>query len=49
MDPLSPEVGQPAPGISLGSTAGVPVSLSDALDGKRGVMLAFFPLAFTGG
>lgn len=41
-----PDVGQPAPEFSLPSTAGSAVSLS-ALRG-RNVLLAFFPLAFTG-
>ncbi|HEV8600624.1 MAG TPA: redoxin domain-containing protein [Gemmatimonadales bacterium] len=41
-----PAVGAPAPDFTLPSTSGSPVSLS-ALKGKN-VLLAFFPLAFTG-
>ena len=42
----SPRVGEHAPDFSLDSTAGTPVRLSDHR-GKRNVLLAFFPLAFT--
>jgi len=41
-----PTVGSPAPDFTLDSTVGAPVSLS-SLRGKN-VLLAFFPLAFTG-
>ncbi|MFZ5624382.1 MAG: redoxin domain-containing protein [Gemmatimonadota bacterium] len=41
-----PAVGSMAPDFTLASTAGQPVTLS-ALRGKN-VLLAFFPLAFTG-
>jgi len=43
---IPPHAGQPAPDFTLASTAGQPVTLS-ALRGKP-VLLAFFPLAFTG-
>jgi peroxiredoxin len=41
-----PAIGQPAPDFTLASTSGKDVTLS-ALRGKN-VLLAFFPLAFTG-
>ncbi|HMV31272.1 MAG TPA: redoxin domain-containing protein, partial [Gemmatimonadales bacterium] len=41
-----PAVGSPAPDFTLASTSGENVTLS-ALRGKH-VLLAFFPLAFTG-
>ncbi len=41
-----PTVGAPAPGFALPSTAGVDGALS-AFRGRRHVLLAFFPLAFT--
>jgi peroxiredoxin len=41
-----PTIGSPAPDFTLGSTAGSNVTLS-SLKGKN-VLLAFFPLAFTG-
>jgi peroxiredoxin len=41
-----PTIGAPAPDFTLGSTSGSNVTLS-ALKGKN-VLLAFFPLAFTG-
>lgn len=41
-----PAVGSPAPDFTLSSTSGEDVTLS-ALKGKK-VLLAFFPLAFTG-
>jgi peroxiredoxin len=41
-----PKVGSPAPDFTLASTSGSNVTLS-ALKGKN-VLLAFFPLAFTG-
>lgn len=41
-----PSIGAPAPDFTLGSTSGSSVTLS-ALKGKN-VLLAFFPLAFTG-
>jgi peroxiredoxin len=42
-----PAVGAPAPDFTLPSTAGEPFTLS-SLRGKKNVLLAFFPLAFTG-
>lgn len=43
----SPQVGDAAPEFTAASTSGKDVSLS-SLRGKRNVLLAFFPLAFTG-
>src|SRR3954468_24286940 len=43
----SPQVGDLAPDFTAASTAGKDVSLS-SFRGKRNVLLAFFPLAFTG-
>ena len=43
---MAPPIGSPAPDFSLPSTAGGEVSLS-SLKGKK-VLVAFFPLAFTG-
>jgi len=43
----SPQVGDVAPEFTAASTSGSDVSL-DAFRGKRNVLLAFFPLAFTG-
>ena len=43
----SPQIGDIAPDFSAASTAGSDVSLS-SFRGKRNVLLAFFPLAFTG-
>jgi peroxiredoxin len=43
----SPQVGDTAPDFVAPSTSGKDVSLS-AFRGKRNVLLAFFPLAFTG-
>ena len=43
-----PGVGETAPDFTLPGTAGKPVSLAE-LTGKRTVVLAFFPKAFTGG
>lgn len=43
----SPQVGDLAPDFSVASTSGSDVSLS-SFRGKRNVLLAFFPLAFTG-
>jgi peroxiredoxin len=43
----SPQVGEAAPGFSAPSTSGSEVSLS-SFRGKSNVLLAFFPLAFTG-
>ena len=40
-------VGQLAPDFTLPSTSGAPITLS-ALRGQGSVLLAFFPLAFTG-
>jgi peroxiredoxin len=42
------KVGDEAPDFTLPSTQGKPVSLSD-FKGKKNVVLAFFPAAFTGG
>lgn len=42
------KVGDEAPDFTLPSTAGKPVKLSD-YRGKKNVVLAFFPAAFTGG
>ena len=43
----SPQVGDLAPDFTAASTSGRDVSLS-SFRGKRNVLLAFFPLAFTG-
>ncbi len=43
----SPQVGDVAPDFTAASTSGSEVSL-DSFRGKRNVLLAFFPLAFTG-
>jgi mycoredoxin-dependent peroxiredoxin len=43
----SPQVGDVAPDFTAPSTAGSDVSLA-SFRGKRNVLLAFFPLAFTG-
>ncbi len=43
----SPQVGDLAPDFTAASTSGKDVSLSD-FRGKKNVLLAFFPLAFTG-
>jgi peroxiredoxin len=42
------KVGDTAPDFTLPSTAGKPVKLSD-FKGKKNVVLAFYPAAFTGG
>jgi peroxiredoxin len=42
------QVGDMAPDFTLSSTAGGKVTLSD-FRGKKTVVLAFFPAAFTGG
>lgn len=42
------KVGDAAPDFTLPSTQGKPVTLSD-YKGKKNVVLAFFPAAFTGG
>lgn len=42
-----PKVGEPAPDFALPSTSGAEVRLS-SFKGKKTVLLAFFPLAFTG-
>ena len=42
------KTGDMAPDFTLPSTAGKPVKLSD-FRGKKNVVLAFFPAAFTGG
>jgi peroxiredoxin len=43
----SPQVGDQAPDFTAASTSGSDVSLS-SFRGKKNVLLAFFPLAFTG-
>ena len=43
----SPQVGDAAPDFTAASTSGKDVSLAD-FRGKKNVLLAFFPLAFTG-
>lgn len=43
-----PQVGQPAPPFALPASSGGTVQLADFL-GKKTVVLAFFPKAFTGG
>ncbi len=43
----SPQIGDLAPDFTAASTSGSEVSLS-SFRGKRNVLLAFFPLAFTG-
>ena len=43
----SPQVGEAAPDFTVASTSGSDVTLS-SLRGKKNVLLAFFPLAFTG-
>jgi peroxiredoxin len=43
----SPQPGDVAPDFTADSTSGTPVTLS-SFRGKRNVLLAFFPLAFTG-
>ena len=42
------KVGDEAPDFTLPSTTGKPVKLSE-FRGKKNVVLAFFPAAFTGG
>ncbi len=42
------KVGDTAPDFTLSSSTGKPISLSD-FRGKKTVVLAFFPAAFTGG
>lgn len=42
-----PAIGTPAPDFTLPSTSGTTVSLAD-FRGRKQVLLAFFPLAFTG-
>ena len=42
------KVGDMAPDFTLPSTTGKPVTLSE-FRGKKAVVLAFFPAAFTGG
>ena len=42
-----PTIGQPAPDFTLPSTSGKDVQLS-SFRGKENVLIAFFPLAFTG-
>lgn len=44
---ISPQVGDVAPEFSAASTSGKEVSLS-SFRGESNVLLAFFPLAFTG-
>jgi peroxiredoxin Q/BCP len=45
---LTLKVGDEAPDFTLPGTDGKPVKLSD-FRGKKNVVLAFFPAAFTGG
>jgi peroxiredoxin Q/BCP len=47
-DALKLKVGDEAPAFSLPASTGKTVSLSD-FKGKKKVVLAFFPKAFTGG
>ena len=47
MTPRIPQVGEAAPDFTLNSTSGRPVTLS-TFRGQRHVLVAFFPLAFTG-
>jgi peroxiredoxin Q/BCP len=47
-DTPKPKVGDPAPAFSLPASTGGTVRLSD-FQGKKKVVLAFFPKAFTGG
>ena len=42
------KVGDDAPDFTLPSTGGKPVTLSE-FKGKKNVLVAFFPAAFTGG
>jgi len=42
------KVGDTAPDFTLSSSTGKPISLSD-FKGKKTVVVAFFPAAFTGG
>lgn len=42
------KVGDAAPDFTLSSSTGKPISLAD-FRGKKPVVLAFFPAAFTGG
>jgi len=42
------KVGDAAPGFSLKDQNGKPVALSD-FEGKRAVVIAFYPKSFTGG
>jgi peroxiredoxin len=42
------KVGDTAPDFTLSSSTGKPISLSD-YRGKKAVVVAFFPAAFTGG
>ena len=46
--PLALKVGDQAPDFTLPDTNNKPVKLSD-FRGKKNVVLAFFPAAFTGG
>jgi peroxiredoxin len=41
-----PAVGEPAPDFTLNTTSGKPVTLS-SFRGKKNVLVAFFPMAFT--
>lgn len=45
---MAVEVGQSAPDFTLTSDGNEPVTLS-SFQGKKKTLLAFFPLAFTGG
>jgi peroxiredoxin Q/BCP len=46
--PTRPAPGDPAPGFALPASDGTTVSLAD-FNGKKMVVLAFFPKAFTPG
>jgi peroxiredoxin len=46
--PVRPGPGEAAPAFSAAATTGKPIALSD-FRGKKSVVLAFFPKAFTAG
>jgi peroxiredoxin Q/BCP len=47
-DPVKLRVGDEAPAFSLPASTGKTISLAD-FNGKKKVVLAFYPKAFTGG